>query len=122
MAAAINRTGAPIAALISRDCNGVACEGERGDIIMAPNRPRDERDRAPDSGKIVLQYLGALATHAVGWVVTRGLSCEIRHRQYLIVDGPGGRTHCVDIGQCEGEERTPEGAIVDVSSLAVRSS
>jgi hypothetical protein len=101
-------------------CNGVGGEGERGDIIMAPNRPPTERDRASDSGKIVIQYLGAVATHAGGWVVTRGLSNEIGHRQDLIVDGPGGRTHCVDIGQCEGEERTPEGAIVDVSLLAVR--
>lgn len=84
--------------IVQRD--GVAREGERGDIVIAPNRPPTERDRAFDSGKIVIQYLSTFAAHAVGWVVTRGLSSEIRHRQDLIVDGPGGRTHCVDIGQC----------------------
>ncbi len=94
--------------------------GERGDIIKTLNRALSERGRAPDPGETVVHDPGTAATRIAGRVVTRGLSEDIRDRQYLIVDGLDGRTHYVDIGQGNATEPTPEGAIVAVAPRAVR--
>ncbi|MQX37633.1 relaxase/mobilization nuclease RlxS [Roseospira navarrensis] len=94
--------------------------GERGDIIKTLNRALADRGRAPDPGETVVHDPGTAAARVVGRVVARGLSDEIRDRQYLIVDGLDGRTHYVDIGPGDGTEATPEGAIVAVSPRAVR--
>ena len=94
--------------------------GERGDIIKTLNRALAERGRAPDPGETVVHDPGTAAARVVGRVVARGLSDEIRDRQYLIVDGLDGRTHYVDIGQGDGMEPTPEGAIVAVAPRTVR--
>src|SRR3546814_7153334 len=52
-------------------------------------------ERAPTDYAI---YDPAQALPVVGKVVARGLSDEHADRQYLIVDGVDGLSHCVDIG------------------------
>src|SRR3546814_15164578 len=67
-------------------------------------------ERAPTDYAI---YDPAQALPVVGKVVARGLSDEHADRQYLIVDGVDGLSHCVDIGI--DAPATPDRSLVRVA-------
>ena len=86
--------------------------GERGDIIRTMQRELSAR--AIDRGVAELvPDAAALAGPLVGRVAGRGLSDEVRDRQYLVVDGLDGRVHYVDLGRGDVEP-LPDRAVVRV--------
>ncbi|HEY9553502.1 relaxase/mobilization nuclease RlxS, partial [Allosphingosinicella sp.] len=91
--------------------------GERGDIIRTMQRAITERlpERAPTDYAI---YDPAQALPVVGKVVARGLSDEHADRQYLIVDGVDGLSHCVDIGI--DAPATPDRSLVRVAPTRIQ--
>ncbi|HEX8432167.1 MAG TPA: DUF3363 domain-containing protein, partial [Longimicrobium sp.] len=87
--------------------------GERGHIVRTMQRELSARqiergvaDLVPDAA--------ALSGPLVGRVAGRGLSDEVRDRQYLLVDGADGRVHYVDLGRGDAVEPLPNGAVVRV--------
>jgi hypothetical protein len=87
--------------------------GERGDIIRTMQRELSVR--AIDRGVAELvPDAAALAGPLVGRVAGRGLSDEVRDRQYLVVDGLDGRVHYVDLGRGDAVEPLQDGAVVRV--------
>ncbi|MBV9510551.1 MAG: relaxase/mobilization nuclease and DUF3363 domain-containing protein [Caulobacteraceae bacterium] len=89
--------------------------GERGDIIRVMQREFAARGAARSLGDYVIHDPTAREARPItGRVVARGLSDEMADRHYLIVDGVDGRSHYVDIGQGEGTEPTPAGAVVRI--------
>src|SRR3546814_2519848 len=63
-------------------------------------------------------YDPAQALPVVGKVVARGLSDEHADRQYLIVDGVDGLSHCVDIGI--DAPATPDRSLVRVAPTRIQ--
>src|SRR3546814_14915826 len=72
-------------------------------------------ERAPTDYAI---YDPAQALPVVGKVVARGLSDEHADRQYLIVDGVDGLSHCVDIGI--DAPATPDRSLVRVAPKRIQ--
>ena len=89
--------------------------GERGDIVKAIHREMTAIGRAPaDADLAVFDPSSADQRPVTGRFLVRGLSDELRDRHYLIIDGIDGRTHYVDVGDGDGVEPVPQGAVVQV--------
>jgi type IV secretory pathway VirD2 relaxase len=87
--------------------------GERGDIVRTMQRELSARAIQRGVAELVPDA-AALAGPLVGRVAGRGLSDEVRDRQYLLVDGLDGRVHYVDLGRGDAVEPLPDGAVVRV--------
>jgi type IV secretory pathway VirD2 relaxase len=87
--------------------------GERGDIVRTMLRELSARRIERGVAELVLDA-AALAQPLVGRVAGRGLSDEVRDRQYLLVDSLDGRVHYVDLGRGDAVEPLPDGAVVRV--------
>jgi type IV secretory pathway VirD2 relaxase len=87
--------------------------GERGDIIRTMQRELSARSIERSVAELVPDA-AALTGPLVGRVAGRGLSDEVRDRQYLLVDGVDGRVHYVDLGRADAVETLPDGAVVRV--------
>lgn len=87
--------------------------GERGDIVRTMQRELSARQIERGVAELVPDA-GPLRSPLVGRVSGRGLSDEVRDRQYLLVDGVDGRVHYVDLGRGDGVEPLPDGAVVRV--------
>lgn len=87
--------------------------GERGDIVRTMQRELSARAIERGLAELVPDA-APLAGPLVGRVAGRGLSDEVRDRQYLLVDGLDGRVHYVDLGRGDGVEPLPDGAVVRV--------
>ena len=87
--------------------------GERGDIVRTMQRELAARAIERRVAELVPDA-AALAVPLVGRVAGRGLSDEVRDRQYLLVDGLDGRVHYVDLGRGDSVEPLPNGAVVRV--------
>ncbi|HEX8442512.1 MAG TPA: relaxase/mobilization nuclease RlxS [Allosphingosinicella sp.] len=87
--------------------------GERGDIVRTMQRELSARRIERGVAELVPDA-AAMAGPLVGRVAGRGLSDEMRDRQYLLVDGLDGRVHYVDLGRGDAVEPLPDGAIVRV--------
>ena len=91
--------------------------GEQGDIIRTMQRALKAAGVARAVAAQVIHGRGS-AADVIGRVVERGLADELSDDHYVIVDGIDGRSHYVDIGNGEGNEALPAGAIVRVASRA----
>lgn len=87
--------------------------GERGDIVRTMQRELSARAIERGVAELVPDA-AALTGPLVGRVAGRGLSDEVRDRQYLLVDGLDGRVHYVDLGRGDAVEPLPDGAVVRV--------
>jgi len=87
--------------------------GERGDIVRTMHRELSARRIERGVAEFVPDA-APLRGPLVGRVAGRGLSDEVRDRQYLLVDGVDGRVHYVDLGRGDGVEPLPDGAVVRV--------
>lgn len=87
--------------------------GERGDIVRTMQRELSARAIERGVAELVPDAT-ALTGPLVGRVAGRGLSDEVRDRQYLFVDGLDGRVHYVDLGRGDAVEPLPDGAVVRV--------
>jgi type IV secretory pathway VirD2 relaxase len=90
--------------------------GERGDIVRTMQRELSARRIERGVAEFVPDA-AALRGPLVGRVAGRGLSDEVRDRQYLLVDGVDGRVHYVDLGRGDGVEPLPDRAVVRVVSV-----
>jgi type IV secretory pathway VirD2 relaxase len=87
--------------------------GERGDIVRTMQRELSARQIDRGVAELVPDA-AALGGALVGRVAGRGLSDEVRDRQYLLVDGLDGRVHYVDLGRGDAVESLPDGSVVRV--------
>lgn len=87
--------------------------GERGDIVRTMQRELSARRIERGVAELVPDA-AALAGPLVGRVAGRGLSDEMRDRQYLLVDGLDGRVHYLDLGRGDTVEPLPDGGVVRV--------
>ena len=87
--------------------------GERGDIVRTMQRELSARRIKRGVAELVPDA-AAMAGPLVGRLAGRGLSDEMRDRQYLLVDAVDGRVHYVDLGRGDGVAPLPDGAVVRV--------
>jgi len=87
--------------------------GERGDIVRTMQRELAAR-RIERAVAELVPDAEALRNPLVGRVAGRGLSNEVRDRQYLLIDGLDGRVHYVDLGRGDAVEPLPDGGVVRV--------
>jgi type IV secretory pathway VirD2 relaxase len=87
--------------------------GERGDIVRTMQRELSARRIERGVAELVPDAT-VLRNPMVGRVAGRGLSDEVRDRQYLLVDALDGRVHYVDLGRGDAVEPLPDGALVRV--------
>ncbi|MFN3727926.1 MAG: relaxase/mobilization nuclease RlxS [Allosphingosinicella sp.] len=87
--------------------------GERGDIVRTMQRELSARAIERGVAELVPDA-AALTGTLVGRVAGRGLSDEVRDRQYLLVDGVDGRVHYVELGRGDAVGPLPDGAVVRV--------
>ena len=88
----------------------------RGDIIKTMHAEMSHQGIVHAEADYSIFDPTAEPRRIVGRIVGKGLSDELDHRYYVVVDGSDGKAHYVDIGHDQqfGELRT--GAIVEVAS------
>ena len=93
--------------------------GLRGDIIMTMHRDLKQAKIDRASGSFAVFDTEKPNNRIVGGVAGAGLTDEINHKHYVVLDGMDGKVHHADIGHVPPELVPERGMIVAVESKGI---